>query len=214
MNTNPYSILITPDQYTLLDALPEDMRPSRASASVNFLVPINLNDRSDPALLLHNFDPKTYNTWYPPFHFVPWSLSDRPQTYRDLVDVAFEQCPEEARPERHSSEAAANVRRVFELSNFDYKADPQFQDEIWLKYSKSKQEWTVYRFNYYCAVDIDKAQLVRNRQRFNIDFLPLEGPEYKAACKTEKYNDIPVVDNLIRLLASPDCISVLKKAAI
>lgn len=204
------SILVTPDQYTSDVPIPQHLRPNRASASTNFLISLSLDS---PALVLHNFDPVTYNTWYPPFYFTPWSLPKAPETYQEMCKQVLIECPLESKPDVHSRAGANQVRERFGLSKFEFVASPSFEQEVWLKFSNSKREWTVYRFNYFYASELSKEDLVSNAHENNLAFLPLDA-SLETVLADERFEGKPIVDNLVRLLSDPGRVKLLRSIAV
>lgn len=204
------SILVTPDQYTSDSPIPVHLRPTRASASTNFLISIVLDN---PVLVLHNFDPVTYDTWYPPFYFTPWSLPKTPETYQEMCNQVLIESPPESKPDVHSRIGADKVRERFGLSRFEFVASPSFEKEVWLKFSNSKKEWTVYRFNYFYASDLSKDDLISEAREKNLAFLPLDA-SLKHTLSDGQFQGKPIVDNLVRLLSDPSRVELLRSIAL
>jgi hypothetical protein len=87
-------------------------------------------------------------------------------------------------------------------------------EEIWLKYSKSKNQWTAYRFDYFTVLDRDRQTLVARADQLNIGFLPLAGADFQTVVSTGAFHGRPVVDNLLRLLAVPSVVTRFITAAL
>jgi hypothetical protein len=193
--------------------LPEGVVASRASVSCNFLFTIGVPFGGPDHLLLTNFDPGVYNTWFPPFHFFPWVLPAGAKTYRDLQTVVTQGRPPEARSDQAKLSATSVVKDRLSLSLLDSKKVAGIPDEVWLKFSRSQQQWTVYQFEYYVITEIDRRGLERLHNKSEVAFLPLQGKLFENALETGKFQTIPIVDNILRLLNDRATVAELKNRA-
>ncbi len=213
-NENLTSILVDFSQHPETELIPADLRPVRASVSTNFLAVLGRLHGPTPALVIHNFDPATYNTWYPLFYFSPWDLPQAPVNYGELASAVSTECPEHVRASPHRLLAEAQIRSKLGLGRFSSSSERPVPEEIWLKYSKSKNQWTAYRFDYFTVTSLDQEALTARADQTNIDFLPLAGDDFRAVVETGMFRGRPVVDNLLRLLADPSVIGRLAATAL
>jgi hypothetical protein len=203
------SFLISQEQLTSGDLLPDGLTVTRASVSSNFLVCKEQEPPAMQGLLLTNFDPKTYNTWFPLFHFVPWVLATPAATYSELRSHMFDNCAPSAQPGAACQVALERIRHDLELQRFEATSEPWLPQEIWLKYSRSQKQWTVYRFDYYVARVFEPSGELQLRVPERV-FFPLQGPEFVDALETGIYRGVPIVDNILRVLRLPDVVNQLR----
>lgn len=206
------SLLIDPNQLGSDDTLPNNISLTRASVSLNFLLVDRGSGNTVPALFLYNYDPKTYNTWYPPFHFRPWSTSSPATTYRDLRRVLNGERPAETRRTAHLPAAIRHVEELLLVKEMTVQPEP-LREEIWLKFSKSQQQWTLYEFAYFLGLPADRHALRGATERLSTVWLPLVGAEFDEAVRTERFQGIPIVDNVARLLRDPAFVSEIVHTA-
>ena len=87
------------------------------------------------------------------------------------------------------------------------------REEIWLKFSKSQQQWTLYEFAYFLGLPADRHALRGATERLSTVWLPLVGAEFDEAVRTERFQGIPIVDNVARLLRDPAFVSEIVHTA-
>lgn len=208
------SILVDLTQQGQNTVLEEALRPRRASVSTNCFTVLAHAAHGHPSLVLHNFDPGVYNTWYPFFHFTAWDLGRQPSTYAELIAAVSLECPEHVFPSAHRQATESQVRTKLGLCPFLLSEDMLVPQEVWLKYSKSKDQWTAYRFDYFAVTEIDNGDVIRRAQELNLSFLPLSGDVFETTLATGTFQNRPVVDNILRLLSDPAARSRLIGAAI
>jgi hypothetical protein len=200
------SLIIDPNQLDSDATLPNNISLTRASVSLNFLLVDHGSGNTAPSLFLYNYDPKTYNTWYPPFHFRPWSIPSPATTYRDLRRALNGERPAETQRAAHLPAAIRHVEEMLLVKEMTVQPDP-LREEIWLKFSKSQQQWTLYEFAYFRGLPADRHALRGATERLSTVWLPLVGAEFDEAVRTERFQGIPIVDNVARLLRDPAFIS-------
>ncbi len=214
LNENTTSILISSDEQDPKVEIPTFFQPNRASVSTNFITALRQVPSGGLGLVLHNFDPITYSTWYPLFHFSPWNLLLTPTTYADLLSTVLDDCPNELRIEAHRLSSELHIRTKLGLTRFSSSPKALVPQEVWLKYSKSKKQWTVYRFDYFMVVDLNHEEVVANANLLNLGFLPLEGKLFIEASTSGMFQGIAIVDNLLRLLRDAPVLSRIMSGAI
>jgi len=206
------SLLIDPSELDSEATLPNNISLTRASVSLNFLLVDRGSGNAAPTLFLYNYDPKTYNTWYPPFHFRPWSTSSPATTYRDLRRVLNDERPAETQRAAHLPVAIRHVEEMLLLKEMTVAPEP-LREEIWLKFSKSQQQWTLYEFAYFRGCPADRHALQGAAEQLSTVWLPLVGPDFDEAVRTERFQGIPIVDNIVHLLRDPAFVSEIVKTA-
>jgi hypothetical protein len=200
-------VLVDPRELDLQNPLPDGILPTRASVSLNFLF---VTDRiaDTPGLFVFNYEPKTYNSWYPPFHFSAWTPNIHPARFADLKQV-LDARPPETRLTTHLPVAIAALRDEFNLSTLNVSPDAA-RRELWLKFSKSQQVWTLYEFVYLWATTVPMSALDVGHPEAMAGWLPLAGFEFKQTISSGRWKGLPLVDNLANLLRESAFVEMLR----
>jgi hypothetical protein len=202
-------VLVDPSELGSQNLLPAGILPTRASVSLNFL--FVKRDPGDGSLFVFNYDPKTYNSWYPPFHFRAWTPDAPIYRFADIKQ-ALDERPPETRFTAHLPVAISAVREEFNLRTVDVLPDPA-RREIWLKFSKSQQLWTLYEFVYLWASTVPMSALDGGNPRAMTDWIPLTGAEFEQTAESENWKGLPLVDNLAKLLRDVSFVKMLREHA-
>jgi hypothetical protein len=100
---------------------------------------------------------------------------------------------------------------MFALEQLTVDLEP-LREEIWLKFSKSQQQWTLYEFAYFRATNVDQEALRGAGARLSTVWLPLVGPKFAEAVRTERFEGVPIVDNIVGLLRNPAFVAEITQA--
>jgi len=200
-------VLVNPHELDSQNPLPDGILPTRASVSLNFLF-VASNSADEPSLFVFNYDPKTYNSWYPPFHFRAWIPDVPPSRFIDLKQV-LDARPPETRLNAHLPVAIASIRDEFNLPTLNVSPDSA-RRELWLKFSKSQQLWTLYEFVYLWASTTPISALDMGNPRATTGWIPLAGSEFTQTIASGHWKGLPLVDNLVGLLREPAFVEVLR----
>lgn len=200
-------LLLTEADLTTEAPVPDGISIMRASASITLLITQQLASEK-ASLLVFNYDARTYNAWYPPFHFVAWSLPGPPATMRELGQALTTNRPSDAQFTAHFGVAVREAERNFPTLALRPDTHP-FLEEVSVKYSKSQQQWTAYSLEY---VLVDAAGSIPgdcDAVGRPTRWLPLRGPSFNATVAGGRYEGVPLVDNLLRLLARAEFVERL-----
>jgi len=177
----------------LSELVPSSKIPTRVVFSISLLIPCEINKQK--GLLLYNYEPSTWNTWFPPYHAYYWKMGFNKGSYKDLIAAAESACPDTTtlHPAGYLKETAAIIRDKFNIQELRVQDEPINEADYWLKYSKTKNEWTLYRFMYH----VSRASLppsFSNNPLFSV--IPIDS-QLKLILEKGVINGITVVDNLL-----------------
>jgi len=168
-----------------------DVSPSRASVTVNCLIPVK--SRRSPALLCHNFDPKNWNQWFPPFTFhhtdIPGSFLSEGQLLGHVTAHSSLAAVLSDEPGlRHG--IAEHVKKLLAAETITIASPAVRPAEYWLKFSESRKTWTLYCFIWYCAQQISPSECMKEDPERGIALIPFGATEYLG---------LPVVENVVEI---------------
>lgn len=187
----------------------KDMIPTRLDSAINLYVNVK-----DKGLVLYNVNPDTWNCLYPfyelnhKFTLDNYIISDSNIIYKELIEeyqkyynkihVIENGYTKEKRKEILINE----YKKTFNINNvlINDEIEPYYE----IKYSKTKNVWTLYYFENYVVSSIDNLDDLLEQQIYPQDFMKLDS-------SINKINGIDVVSSLPYVLSIEDNLEVLKK---
>ena len=202
-------MIITDD--ILDDKVPKEIMPTRLDSAMNLYTNVNFNGKS--GILLYNTNPDTWNCLYSfyelnhKFTIDNYIFEKENSTYRDLIKEyksVYQKVHEEAngyvkgkRIEILSNE----FLKTFKLNNVKTKEEltPIYE----LKFSKSKNVWTLYYFENYVAGNVEPLDRLLNQKLYVQKILPLDS-------KAKEIDGIEIASNIQYLLSINENVKKLK----
>lgn len=187
----------------------KDMIPTRLDSAINLYVNIK-----DKGLVLYNVNPDTWNCLYPfyelnhKFTLDNYTISDSDITYKELMEE-YQKYYNEIHvigngytKEKRKEILINEYKKTFNINNvlINDEIEPYYE----IKYSKTKNVWTLYYFENYVVSSIDNLDDLLEQQIYPQDFMKLDS-------SINKINGIDVVSSLPYVLSIEDNLEVLKK---
>lgn len=161
--------------------VPKDMVPTRLDSALDLYT--NVSYGSQNGILLYNTSPKTWNCLYPfyelnhKFTIDTYKFHGDELTYRQLIaeyNEIYKSVYEEEQGQTRDKrvEILANeFKKTFGLSSVSVgeELSPVFE----LKFSKSKNVWTLYYFESYVANKVDSLKTLLEQTVYEQKVLPL-----------------------------------------
>lgn len=181
---------------------PKEMIPSRLDSALNLFTCINNNTKS--GILVYNTNPSTWNCLYPfyelnhKFTLDNYNFNIKEPTYEDLIkeyESVYKKIYEEEKgyiKKERINLLLQEYKKTFKLNNV--KIVEELTPIYELKYSKTKNVWTLYYFENYVANDIDNINDLINQKLYEQKILPID-------CNIQKLNGIEIVSNLPYILS-------------
>lgn len=192
-------MIITKD---ILDQkVPEDMIPTRLDSALNLYTNIHYKDKT--GIIVYNTNPDTWNCLYPfyelnhKFTIDNYNFNIKNPTYGELIEEyksvyqnVYEQEMGYNKNERINI-LTSEYKNIFNLKNI--KVDDELSSFFELKYSKSKNVWTLYYFENYVASSINNIHDLLKQNIYEQKILPLDA-------SINNIDGVDVVSNLPYLL--------------
>lgn len=190
--------------------VPKEMIPTRLDSALNLYTNVLVNGKS--GLLVYNVNPNVWNTLYSfyelnhKFTIDEYEFSKDNMTYRDIIEEYIKEYNETYEiklgytKEKRKQVLSEEYIKTFNLNNVTIKdeLEPIFE----LKYSKSKNVWTLYYFENYVASSVDNLEELVNQKVYEQKILPLDST-------ITNVDGIDVTSNLSYLLSIDKNIKVL-----
>ena len=201
-------MIITKDM--LNKEIPKEMIPTRLDSALNLYTNIQYNGKS--GLLLYNVMPKVWNTLYSfyelnhKFTIDEYIFSSDTTTYGDLLKEytneynRIHEIGHGYTKEKRIQTLSEEFIKTFNLNNVTIKEELEPIYE--LKFSKSKNVWTLYYFENYVAGSVDNLKELVNQKVYEQKILPLDST-------ITNIDGIDVTSNLSYLLSIDKNIKVL-----
>lgn len=202
-------MIITDD--ILDDKVPKEMMPTRLDSAMNLYTNVNSNGKS--GILLYNTNPDTWNCLYSfyelnhKFTIDNYIFEKGNSTYRDLIKEyksVYQKVHEEANEyvkEKRIEILSNEFLKTFKLNNVKIKEEltPIYE----LKFSKSKNVWTLYYFENYVAGNVEPLDRLLNQELYVQKILPLDS-------KAKEIDGIEIASNIQYLLSINENVKKLK----
>ncbi len=183
------------------DKVPKDKFPTRLDSAINLYANIE-----NKGIVLYNVNPTTWNCLYPfyelehKFTMDDYQFSSTDMTYRELLSEYQQQYhiiyEEELgyNKEKRKEILLSQYKDTFDLK--EVHIGDELESLYELKYSKSKNVWTLYYFENYVVDKVDTVEILLNQTLYPQEFLPLHEND-------SLINDAVVVENTLYLLSNP-----------
>ncbi len=182
----------------LNEKVPLEMIPTRLDSATD------LYTYTKNGLLLYNINPNTWNVLYPFFQQVnkftidSYEIENKNITYKDLIEIYNNVYNTEYVAKRGFDE---NTRKQVLIDEFNKtfgvsgtKISDKLDSHYELKYSKSKNVYTLYYLESYIANNIDDVDKLLNQKVYEQEILSLN--KYPL---DKEINGIKVVDSIVLL---------------
>lgn len=186
-------MIITKDM--LNQKVPKEMIPSRLDSATD------LYTNTKDGLILYNIKPDTWNVLYPffqqenKFTIDLYKIENRDITYQELVDLYNDIYNNEYVTKRGFNEEKRKQILVEEFNKtFDVsgtKISKKLDSHYELKYSKSKDVYTLYYLESYIASDIRDVKKLLNQKVYKQELLNLDNTPI-----IKEINGVKLVDSL------------------
>lgn len=164
------------------EKVPKEMIPTRLDSAMNLYTNVAHNGKT--GIVVYNTNPNTWNCLYSfyelnhKFTIDNYKFNNKNITYRELIEEYKRVYEEVYEKEKGNSK---NIRiqtlideykRTFDLNNVHIGDEllPIFE----LKYSKTKNVWTLYYFENYVADSVDSLDNLLNQKLYEQKILPLD----------------------------------------
>lgn len=167
--------------------VPKDMIPTRLDSALNLYT--NIHNKNESGIILYNINPTTWNCLYPFYELIHkfavdnYQFTSKNPTYGELMEEyksvyqkIYEQENGYTKKVRMNTLVDA-FQSTFSLDNVSIgdELDPIFE----LKYSKTKNVWTLYYFENYVANKVDNIKDLLNQNLYEQKILPLDALIHK-----------------------------------
>lgn len=191
--------------------VPKDMMPTRLDSAMNLYTNVNYDGKS--GIIVYNTNPSTWNCLYSfyelnnKFTIDNYNFNNENITYRQLIEeykkVYKSIYEERGQTKEKRIEILLNeFKKTFDLNNANISEELSSIFE--LKFSKSKNVWTLYYFENYVANEIDNLDKLLNQKIYEQKILPLDS-------NIKEIDGIEVGSNIPYLLSIDDNIEKLNK---
>jgi len=191
--------------------VPKEMIPTRLDSALNLYT--NINFQGNDGILLYNTNPSTWNCLYSfyelnhKFTIDNYVFSKEDITYKELIEEyrkVYNRIYEEEKgniKNRRIKLLSDEFIKTFDLNSVTVKEEltPIFE----LKFSKSKNVWTLYYFENYVASDVDSLDVLFNQKLYEQKLLPLD-------FKGKEIDGVEIASNIQYLLSINENIEKLK----
>lgn len=201
-------MIITQDMFN--EKVPKNMMPTRLDSALNLYT--NINYKNETGIIVYNTNPNTWNCLYPfyelnhKFTIDKYKFSNENPTYGELIQEyksVYQKVYEQEKG--FKKETRINIlinefKQTFNLKNINIndELEPIFE----LKYSKSKNVWTLYYFENYVSNRIDNINNLLNQNLYEQKILPLNS-------SIQKIDGIDIASNVPYLLSNESNIKKL-----
>lgn len=162
--------------------VPKEMIPTRLDSALNLYTNINYNNKI--GIIVYNINPTSWNCLYSfyelnhKFTIDNYKFNKETPTYGDLIEEYKNIYHNKYEQEKgYVKEKRINIlkeefKKTFNLISVDVKdeLEPIFE----LKYSKTKNVWTLYYFENYVVNKVDNINVLFNQKLYEQKILPLE----------------------------------------
>ena len=193
-------MIITED---ILDKqVPIDVMPTRLDSAMNLYTNINYDGQT--GIIVYNINPSTWNCLYPfyelnhKFTIDNYSFNKKDITYRELIKE-YGKMYKEIYEYKNGNTKEKRIKILSEefIKTFGLN-EVRIQDELKpifeLKFSKSKNVWTLYYFENYVASHVDSLEKLLNQNLYEQKILPID---YNA----KKIDGLEITTNILYLLS-------------
>lgn len=162
--------------------VPKDVIPTRLDSALNLYTNIHL--KNETGIIVYNTNPDTWNCFYPfyelnhKFTIDNYNFNIENPTYRELIGeyrLVYQKVYEQEKGYTKESRINTLINEFKKTFNLDHvnisgELEPIFE----LKYSKSKDVWTLYYFENYVANKVDNMKDLLSQNLYEQKILPLD----------------------------------------
>lgn len=166
----------------LKEQVPDDVMPTRLDSALNLYT--NVHYKNNKGIIVYNTNPDTWNCLYSfyelnhKFTIDNYNFNKTSITYEELIEEYKKVYKTNYEQDKgYTKEKRINVlidefKKTFKLKevNISDELEPIFE----LKFSKSKNVWTLYYFENYVANKADKIDDLLNQNLYEQKILPLD----------------------------------------
>lgn len=190
--------------------VPKEMIPTRLDSAMNLYTNISYN--GETGIIVYNTNPNTWNCLYSfyelnhKFTIDNYHFDNENITYRELIEEYKKVYKDVYEKEKGNTKniriqiLVDEYKRTFDL------CDVYISDELLpifeLKYSKSKNVWTLYYFENYVANSVDDFDDLLNQKLYEQKILPLD-------CSIKEIDGIELASNIPHLLSIKSNVNIL-----
>lgn len=193
-------MIITKD--ILNQKVPKEMMPTRLDSAMNLYTNISVENKS--GIIVYNTNPDTWNCLYSfyelnhKFTIDSYNFNKDDLTYKELIDE-YQKVYKDIHENQNGNKKDIRkqilideYKKTFNLNNVVISDEllPIYE----LKYSKSKNVWTLYYFENYITNKIDDINVLLNQSLYEQKFLPLDS-------SIKELDGIDLVSNIPYLLS-------------
>lgn len=193
------------------EKVPAEIMPTRLDSAMNLYTNVDYNGNS--GILLYNVNPKTWNCLYSfyelnhKFTVDNYAFSKENITYGELIEEykkVYKEIHEVEKgniKEKRVKTLSDEFIKTFDLNSVTIREElePIFE----LKFSKSKNVWTLYYFENYVASDVNSLDKLLHQNLYEQKILPIESQE-------KEIDGIEIMSNIQYLLSIEGNIEKLK----
>lgn len=202
-------MIITND--ILDEKVPIEMIPTRLDSAT--ILYTNVSFQGKDGIVLYNTNPETWNCLYSfyetnhKFTIDNYVFSKNDITYKELIEE-YKKVYKEIYEEKQNNIKENRIKtlsnefiKTFDLNNVTIKdeLEPVFE----LKFSKSKNVWTLYYFENYVANSVDSLNTLLNQKLYEQKILPLDS-------QINEIDGIEIATNIQYLLSKKENVDKLK----
>jgi len=178
--------------------VPKDMIPTRLDSALNLYT--NINYQNETGIIVYNTNPDTWNCLYSfyelnhKFTIDNYNFNIDNPTYGELIEeykLLYQKVYEQQKgftKEERINTLIDEFKKTFDV---DYvKVGDELEPIFELKYSKSKNVWTLYYFENYVANKVDNINDLLNQHLYEQKILPLD-PSITEIDGTDITSNIP-----------------------
>lgn len=192
--------------------VPKDMIPTRLDSALNLYT--NVHYQGENGIIVYNINPSTCNCLYPfyeinhKFTIDNYQVSKEDLTYKELIEEYKSVYQEIYEKEKGFTKQIRKdilreeFKKTFNLHNV--RISEELEPIYELKYSKSKNVWTIYYFENYVANDIDNINNLLNQELYEQKILLLDST-------IKEIDGVDIVSNIPYLLHNNRNVEKLNK---
>lgn len=195
----------------LNNLVPKEKMPTRLDSALNLYT--NVSYKNKKGILLYNTNPTTWNSLYPfyelnhKFTFDNFYLNNENVTYGMLINEYIRIYHKEYEEKGYTKENRIRTLKEEYIKTFnlkDVKINAELTPVYELKYSKSKNVWTLYYFENYVANKVDTLDDLLNQKIYDQKILSLDS-------MLDKIDGIEIISNLPYILSISTNIEILNQ---
>lgn len=191
--------------------VPKEMIPTRLDSAMNLYTNVSYNGES--GIVVYNTNPDTWNCLYSfyelnhKFTIDNYKFAKENITYKELIEEYQKVYEQVYEIEKGNTKNVRTQTLIDEYKKTFSLNDVHISDEMLpiyeLKYSKSKNVWTLYYFENYVADRVDNLDSLLNQKLYEQNILPLDS-------SIKEVNGVDVASNIPYLLSIETNIEKLK----